>query len=123
VTSVRSRGDGFTLSFDGSRDVDADFLILTLPFSVLRHVDMAVELPSVKKRAIQELGYGTNSKLILGFNKPVWRAAGFGGYVFNNTIQNGWDNSQMQNRNLGASGFTVFLGGSAGRAMAEEKSS
>jgi monoamine oxidase len=32
-----------------------------------------VELPEVKTRAIAELGYGTNAKLMMGFRERVWR--------------------------------------------------
>ena len=74
---------------------------------------MQVALPQWKKNAIQNLGYGTNSKLFLGFNQPVWRSYVHSGYIFSNdTIQTGWDNSQLQGST--AAGFTVYQGGIKG---------
>lgn len=62
--------------------MDADFVLLTLPFTLLRQVDLRMPLPPVKRRAIQQLGYGTNAKLILGFQSRYWRNAGYFGDFF-----------------------------------------
>ena len=63
-----------------------------------------------KIRAIKEMGYGKNAKLLMGFTKPVWRAQGFSGYAFSDTgVQTGWDNSQLQGGV--EAGYTVFTGG------------
>jgi monoamine oxidase len=48
-------------------------VLLTLPFSTLRDVKINVPLPQPKLRAIQQLGYGTNSKLITGYRSRIWR--------------------------------------------------
>lgn len=48
-------------------------VLLTLPFSTLRDVNINVPLPPAKRRAIDELGYGTNSKLFTGYRSRIWR--------------------------------------------------
>jgi monoamine oxidase len=48
-------------------------VLLTLPFSTLRDVNINVPLPPSKRRAIEQLGYGTNSKLITGYRRRIWR--------------------------------------------------
>ncbi|MCU0541478.1 MAG: FAD-dependent oxidoreductase [Oscillatoriaceae cyanobacterium Prado104] len=48
-------------------------VLLTLPFTTLREVQINVPLPQPKLRAIQQLGYGTNSKLITGYRSRIWR--------------------------------------------------
>ncbi|MEG4628121.1 NAD(P)/FAD-dependent oxidoreductase [Microcoleus sp. AR_TQ3_B6] len=48
-------------------------VLLTLPFSTLREVNINVPLPQPKRRAIEQLGYGTNSKLITGYRSRIWR--------------------------------------------------
>jgi monoamine oxidase len=118
LASLRARGKGFTLNFErkggGIRDVDADFVILTVPFSVLRGVELSIDLPPVKRRAIAELGYGTNAKVLVGFTTPVWRSKGFTGNILTDeAFQLGWDNSRLQG-NVQA-GFTFYSGGQAGR--------
>ncbi|NQE33562.1 flavin monoamine oxidase family protein [Microcoleus asticus] len=48
-------------------------VLLTLPFSTLRDVRINVPLPQPKRRAIEQLGYGTNSRLITGYRSRIWR--------------------------------------------------
>ncbi|MEG3849682.1 NAD(P)/FAD-dependent oxidoreductase [Microcoleus sp. herbarium19] len=48
-------------------------VLLTLPFSTLRDVRINVPLPQPKRRAIEQLGYGTNSKLVTGYRSRIWR--------------------------------------------------
>ncbi|RYY30557.1 MAG: FAD-dependent oxidoreductase [Sphingobacteriaceae bacterium] len=71
-----------------------------------------------KTDAIEKLGYGTNSKLLLGFSSRVWRKYGNSGYVFTNSvIQNGWDNSWAQSGQNG--GFTIYQGGTEGLRLGD----
>jgi monoamine oxidase len=94
-------------------DETCEVLVLTLPFTLLRQVDMQVKLPSWKRNAIQNLGYGTNAKLLIGFHQRQWRKQGYSGYLFSDTpVQTGWDNSQLQPGKAG--GYTVYLGGQQG---------
>ena len=116
---IKQAARGYTLTFNiGSRTetVQADMIICTIPFSVLRDIDFEVSLPQWKKNAIDNLGYGTNSKLFLGFSQPIWRSYNHSGYMFSNgEIQTGWDNTQLQNG--GGAGFTVYQGGKKGLAL------
>ncbi|UOQ64723.1 flavin monoamine oxidase family protein [Hymenobacter volaticus] len=94
-------------------EVVADYVVLTIPFTVLRQVNLQVPLPSWKTNAIQHLGYGTNAKLILGFNGRPWRKNGYTGYLFSDTpVQTGWDSGQLQPTTQSA--YTVYLGGQEG---------
>ncbi len=64
--SIRSNG--------GSKEYTFDRVILALPFSILRNIDLKVNrLPAVKQIAIDELGYGTNSKVITSYSDKLWR--------------------------------------------------
>lgn len=53
-----------------------DAVVLTLPFSVLRGValDASLGLPAWKTQAIQQLGYGANAKMMVGFGARPWFA-------------------------------------------------
>ena len=122
LEAVKSKGDGFTLTFNGNKDIDADIVINTIPFKVLREVKMDIDMPGKKKKAIDELGYGNNAKLFLGFKERLWRTKYQNpGYSFNENIHNGWDNSWMQNNNEGAAGYTIYLGGKDAVTLAENK--
>jgi monoamine oxidase len=108
-----------TLTFaieGGVKEVVADFVILALPFTVLREIKMDCGFNKPKLKAINEMGYGKNAKFFHGFSKAHWRDLGYTGFTFTDTnLQNGWDNSQLQ-QGEGA-GFTIFTGGKAGEVL------
>lgn len=68
---------------DGNRSVvrTHDHVVLAVPFSVLRGVqlDPSLALPAWKQQAIDQLGYGDNAKMMVGFNGPVWGETGGSG--------------------------------------------
>lgn len=114
LESIRRRGSRYALTVakpgGGRTEAVADFVVLTLPFTRLRQVEIGVELPPEKQRVIRELGYGRNAKLFLGFSRRVWREHGFAGAVYMNAAgQQTWDNSRMQAGPAG--GLTVYSGG------------
>ncbi len=112
LVSLQSSGTGYELFFENVSDsVKADIVLLTLPFKILRNVELKIDLPHVKRYAINNLGYGHNSKLFLGFNGRPWRTKFncVGMSYSDNGSQNTWDNSQRQQGADG--GLTVYLGG------------
>jgi monoamine oxidase len=114
LVAVDKTSSEYLLYFDGMSEAQRfDFVIITVPFSVLRNVEFRFDLPAKKQLAIDTLGYGTNAKLMLGFNERTWRNIGYTGYLFSdNGLQTGWDNSQLQPGMAG--GFTVYTGGQLG---------
>jgi monoamine oxidase len=126
LIAVKNKGNGFVLSFAKGvsvTDVEADFVIMTLPFTVLKEVDGIDKLTGMtpeKLACIRELGYGTNGKVFMGLNDRPWRAQNYQGYLYTNELPTGWDSYHLQNNNQGPSVYTLFLGGKAGaRAMPE----
>lgn len=114
LESIREASNGtYTLSFEDGAEVEADYVILTLPFTVLRRLNLQVEMSDVKRKCINELGYGTSSKLILPYAERFWTAAGESGEVFTDLyIQSTWDSSKLQDGNRGT--ITAHLGGQGG---------
>lgn len=114
LTGIDKQNGEYKLYLTGYNNPQTfDVVLMTIPFTKLRQVDIMFDLPTWKTNAIQNLGYGTNSKLMLGFNKRKWRDQGYSGYVFSdNGVQSGWDNTQLQPGNKG--GYTVYLGGNEG---------
>ncbi len=94
--------------------VRAQQVICTLPFSVLREIPGVTELQlhPAKQASIQQLGYGTCSKIMLGFHQRYWRPATSGSYYMDTQAQTFWETSRRQ---AGAGGImTNFLGGTVG---------
>ena len=113
LEAIRSRGEGFTLTFqtEGKTiDEQADVVLLTVPFSILRDVKMQIELPALKTRAIRELGYGANAKVLVGFNSRPWEKLGYSGATYSDEpFQLAWANSFLQPGTAG--GLTLYSGG------------
>jgi monoamine oxidase len=122
MESIRKKSDGtFSLSFgtaQGAREVAADHVILTVPFGVLRGLDFSqAGFDSLKKTAIQELGYGTNSKLALQCTERLWDQNGPWGLGDGNMytdlfFQNTWDSARGIPGKQGV--LVAFMGGSSG---------
>lgn len=126
LEAIRSRGDGYTLTFQtdgGALDQEADIVVLAIPFTLLRDVKMNVELPALKTKAIRELDYGMNAKVLVGFNDRVWQTQGYSGATYSDEMfQLAWDNSFLQAGRAG--GLTLYSGGKlaldVGQGTAEE---
>lgn len=62
---------------NGGRDtLEADQVILAVPFSALRHVRFTPDISYGKRRAIAELHYDPASKVLLEFSKRWWSGQG-----------------------------------------------
>jgi len=116
LESIASLDRGFRLGLrtdGGSREETADIVVLALPFTILRQIDVSVRLPESKRKAIKELGYGTNAKLIAGFSRRVWEEAHKSGYTFSDLpFQCCWETSRGQPGSHAI--LTNFLGGNFG---------
>jgi len=125
MESIVKHSDGtFGLTFftpGGVRFVTADHVILTLPFSVLRWLDYRrAGFDKLKDMAIQNLGYGTNSKLVVQCKKRLWDeqgpwGKGDGSIYTDLSFQNAWDSSRGIPGRAGV--LVAFMGGSAGLSL------
>ena len=108
LVEISDTENSFNLSFNkqgGAVKIKADRVIMALPFSVLRDVKGILELNLLqqKKWAIQEQGYGANSKLMLGFNSKFWREqqttktpASTGSLFTDFAAEEFWDTTRLQ---------------------------
>jgi monoamine oxidase len=98
-----------------------DQVVLTVPFSVLRQVELAVELPPVKQKAIAELGYGTCGKLAIPFQERLWRSR-YGSTISIYTdleFQNTWESARYST--LPSGWVTDLRGGAGGIALGSDR--
>jgi monoamine oxidase len=94
----------------GNITINADKVIIAIPFTILRGIAFNVPMPSGKRKCIDEIGYGNSSKFFIGINDKPWRKHGSQGYTFTDLdFGCGWDSSLMQSETKGC--FTVFGGG------------
>ncbi len=115
LEAVRPRGRGYALAF-GGREVVADIVVLALPATILRQVELAVPVPPLTRRAIRDLAYGTNAKMFAGFSARPWRDAGLSGETINDFGQQAcWEDHGAPGAGPGA--LTIFAGGAVGRGF------
>ncbi len=124
LTAITKEGENkYALSFqsnDETKTIHADYVLMAIPFSILRTIKMNIDLPAEKRKCIDELGYGNSCKFIMGLNSKPWRSIGKQGYTFTDTSFGcGWDSSQMQSEQKGS--FTVFGGGHFGDDLNKKK--
>jgi len=135
LTGIVMNADGtWTLTFStpgGTMTTVADRVIMAIPFSVLRtllsssHAYRAAGFDSLKQTAIQQLGYGSNSKLHLQFTSRLWNTSGpWGlstGYTFTDDgYQNTWDVTRGQGNLLTDPGILVnYTGGNVGLTFSD----
>lgn len=119
AVAIREADDGrLRVEYADGSDELADYVVSSLPFTVLRKLTLDLALSDVKLRAINELGYGTNAKLLLPFAGRPWEATGENGLLLSDTgLQSGWDTWDQQAGPEG--GFANFTGGARGEALAE----
>ncbi|NUM47182.1 MAG: FAD-dependent oxidoreductase [Anaerolineales bacterium] len=56
----------------GNQHITGDYAILTVPFPVLRHVEVLKPFTFAKQRAIRQLHYDASAKIFLQFRRRFW---------------------------------------------------
>jgi monoamine oxidase len=121
LSAVRKTSAGkIELTFEGGVTRTHDAVVITIPFTVLRliNLDPSLGLSNAKINAIQNLGYGNNAKLMIGFTRPVWREQASNGSIYADLpyIQNTWETNPTRataNRAV----MTDYTGGVLGANM------
>jgi monoamine oxidase len=116
LTKVVAADGRFTLTFANGATATADHIVYALPFTKLREADLSkAGLSADKKTTINELGYGTNAKLMLQFSSRPWETnQSSNGSVITDVgqLQSTWQTTRGQ---TGAQGIlTNFVGGTRG---------
>lgn len=114
LSAISKKEQKYILTFKDNKEVEADFVIVTIPFTMLR--DVKIDLPELtpeKMNSIQELGYGQNNKLFIGYENRPWREGKnkFYGYLFHKDIHDGWDSSSIKSVDSNKGVYCCFFGG------------
>lgn len=123
IAARKNNSGKIELSFEGSFSQTFDAVVFAIPFSILRGVDLGgLQLPQWKINAINNLVYGTNSKLMVGFNSRPWATLGSNGSCYANLpyLQGSWETNFIQatqNRAV----LTDYSGGNLGANLKPQK--
>lgn len=111
---------------EGSRSTSATFdaAVFAIPFSTLREVELkpSLELPDWKLFAINNLVYGTNAKVIVGFDGRPWRALGGDGTSYAKglpNLQGTWETNPIR-ATAARAVLTDYTGGKLGENLDPE---
>jgi monoamine oxidase len=121
LTELHAVGDSYELVFTGPEGelvVRARHVVLAIPWTILRTIELGEAGLSAEKRAlIDTLGYGANAKLMGWFADPLWRTqyGASGSLTSDGPIQQTWDTAIGQTGT--AAVMTNFLGGDAAAGM------
>ena len=78
VVAITHRGSTVRVAVKSGQQqsqITCDYVVLTLPASVLRRIPFTPSLPAQQHDAIARLKYGRATKTLLQFSKRFWRAA------------------------------------------------
>jgi monoamine oxidase len=128
LIALRENSDkSYTCTFrrgHGSVEFKADHVVIAIPFSTLREVDLErVHISALKQRAIETLQLGNNAKIQIQVAGSPWRRDGFTGDMLSGAApQGGWDGSFYQEaKKPGATEIYVALpGGQDGKGLASK---
>jgi monoamine oxidase len=117
------RDEAVELSFGGvSSSVIADRVILALPFTALRQADLSDSgMSAMKMRSIEELGMGTNAKLLLQFSSDHHSFDGWSGGMdrVDDPMFTTWESGSTDGLSASRmSLITVYSGGHVGAGYA-----
>jgi monoamine oxidase len=119
LTAARSTKEGYEITLEDSDGATQMLtfgrLVFALPFTTLRLVDLSeLGLSKGKLGMIEELGYGTNAKIMGAFSSRIWRTehGAIGSITSDLPLQQTWDTSIGQDGESGL--LTNFVGGERG---------
>ena len=75
VHAIDQDGDSVTVHYkteSGRYSVSGDYAIVTLPFTVLRQVEVMTPFSREKQRAIRQLNYSASTKILFQVRERIW---------------------------------------------------
>ncbi|MGC4085306.1 MAG: NAD(P)/FAD-dependent oxidoreductase [Vicinamibacterales bacterium] len=118
LLAVSQRGGTIRASLRNGRarsQLQADYIVLALPATLLRRIPITPALPVQQHDAIASLAYGRGTKTLLQFDRRFWRSAGrpraFGSAL---SFGAGWEANEEQRGKAGI--LSLLAGGSASDA-------
>ena len=114
LVALKRRADGsYLCTFESHMqtfDVPADYVVLALPFSTLRRVDLSkAGFSPLKMTAIEKQAVGTNTKIYVQFRDRPWYGMGYDGATYADT---GFQQTLEATRGqAGRSGILEFYSG------------
>jgi monoamine oxidase len=101
-----------------TQQVEADYVVMTLPASTLRDVDIQPPLPEEQRRAIERLAYGRATKVLLQSSTKLFNGRRARAFATDGCLGAFWDASEEQGD---AASIVSFLAGGSASGCLRDK--
>ena len=85
----------------GQVEAVADWIVIALPWSVLRYLSIEAPLLEIQREAIARLSYGTSVKTLLQYSHRFWQQCNWGLIVGETPLQTVWESTTTQTGEAG----------------------
>jgi monoamine oxidase len=82
VTSIQLAADGVAVSYrqgDAYETIHSEYAILAVPLTTARRIDFHGSLPPAHRHMLEEVSYGSVTKVLIQYRKRFWEAQGWNG--------------------------------------------
>ncbi|MBU7582558.1 MAG: FAD-dependent oxidoreductase [Nostoc sp. TH1S01] len=86
-------------------EVLADWIIVTVPWSVLRHISIEAPLIQAQREAIANLAYGVSVRTLVQYSQRFWQSSSFGLLVTDTPYQTVWESTLTE---VGEAGILAY---------------
>lgn len=121
LLAITHRGKRVRVALKHQREafeLQADYMVCTLPASLLRRIPITPSLPARQREAVAKVAYGQGTKTLLQFGRRFWvkpgRPRAFGSALPHGAV---WDGNEEQRGPMGI--LTLLAGGSASEQTAD----
>ena len=114
--------DKYQLSFDDGKTIIADYVVMAIPFTMLRNVKMELKAMTPEKmKCINELGMGNNTKLVLAYDGSPWKEDPnkATGRLCQAEITNGWDGGYNKDDGNSYGVYVCYFGGNFSQKLSD----
>lgn len=101
-----------------TQQIEADYVVMTLPASTLRVVDIQPPLPEEQRRAIDRLAYGCATKVLVQSSNKLFDHRRGRAFATDGCLGAFWDASEEQS---GAASIVSFLAGGSASACLRDR--
>lgn len=108
----------FDANQHGELQIEADYMVMTLPASTLRHVDVQPALPDDQRHAIERLAYGCATKVLLQRSGSLFGERRARAFATDSAVGAFWDASEGEGEQAS---IVAFLAGGSTSASLRDK--
>jgi monoamine oxidase len=103
-----------------TQQIESDYLVMTLPASTLRDVEIRPALPEDQQHAITRLAYGRATKVLVQSSTSLFRGRHARAFATDGSLGAFWDGSEAEG---GSASIIVFLAGGSASAPLRDAAS